>query len=99
MYFFGAVIIFIGVNLIIGPVTTLLGYIPLLGKVVNGAIGLVAFVVSLAIFMVTMAVSWIIVRPILGIALLVVAVALVIIIRKLLAKKKETATQNVEVGA
>ena len=95
----GAVIIFIGVNLIIGPVTTLLGYIPLLGKVVNGAIGLVAFVVSLAIFMVTMAVSWIIVRPILGIALLVVAVALVIIIRKLLAKKKETATQNVEVGA
>lgn len=87
--FLGTILIMVGIASLFGPLTTLASYVPILGTLVNGATGIIAFLLGLAISLVVIAVSWIAFRPILGIALLAIAIVLVIVLKKCLAKKKE----------
>lgn len=74
----GTLLIIMGVNSILGPLTTLIGYIPFLGKIVNSMIGVVSFLIGLSIALIIIAISWFAARPIVSIVLVVVVVGLVI---------------------
>ena len=85
----GALLIIIGIASVLSPITNLIGKVPLLGNIVNGAIGFVAFGIGLAISLVVIAVAWFRYRPILSICLIVAVIALIILVKKYTANKKE----------
>lgn len=86
----GTIMIISGIKSLFGPLTALSSYVPILRNIVNGATGLISFFVGLAISLVVIAISWLVFRPILGISLLVGAVILIILAKKLGSKKPET---------
>ena len=55
-------------------------YVPILGSIVGGAVGLISFILGLAISLVVIAVAWLRYRPTLGITLLVIVAALIILL-------------------
>ena len=73
----GALLIIIGVGGILGPITTLIGYIPFLGNIVNSMIGVVSFLIGLSIALIVIAISWFAARPIVAIISLVGVGALI----------------------
>ena len=83
----GAILVCLGMSMVLSPLTTLIGYIPFLGKIVNGAIGAVSSFVGIAISLIVIGIAWLVFRPIIGIILLVVSVGLVIIAKKYVSKK------------
>lgn len=86
--FLGIFLIVIGISSILGPITTLIGYIPFVGKVVNSMIGVISFLVGLAISLVVIAISWFAARPIVAIVSLVIAAALIFVFVKYVKKNK-----------
>ncbi len=88
MRILGTIIVCIGMSMVLSPITTLIGYIPFLGKIVNGAIGAVSSFIGLAISLIVIAIAWIVFRPILGVILIVVSVGLIILAKKYASKKE-----------
>jgi hypothetical protein len=74
----GMLMMFIGMLLMMRPLTALAGMVPILGRVVGFAAFAIALLVSLALSLATIAVSWVFARPIIGIPLLAVSLALAI---------------------
>lgn len=92
----GTIMIMAGIKSLFGPLTALSSYVPILRNIVDGAAGIIAFFVGLAISLVVIAISWLVFRPILGISLLVGAIILIILAKKLGTKKKGTNPTPVE---
>lgn len=69
----GWLAMFLGLVLIFKPIAVLGDVVPLFGSLLGVGVGLFAFLVSAVLSFVTIALSWITVRPLLGIALLVLA--------------------------
>jgi len=67
--------IFIGLMMIVKPLSSLLEYVPILGDMANAGIAIFAFGVSFGLAFTVMAIGWIAYRPLLGCTLLIVAVA------------------------
>ena len=88
----GLLVMFIGFSTILKPISTISGYVPLLGGIVQGAVGLVSFVLGLAVSLVVIAIAWIRFRPVLGIGLLVVVVGLLVFLKTKAGKKKAEET-------
>ncbi len=63
----------IGLSLILGPVSVFGDVIPFVGNILGAGIGLVTGVVALVLTLITVAIAWIVFRPVIGIALLVFA--------------------------
>ena len=63
----------IGLSLILGPISVFGDVIPFVGNILGAGIGLVTGVVALVLSLITMAIAWIVFRPLIGIALLVFA--------------------------
>jgi hypothetical protein len=84
----GFFLMFLGLFLLVRPVAVVGSVLPLLGRVVSGGIGFVAFFVALALSLVTISLAWLAYRPMLAIGLLVVATAgMVLVIRRPRAKQ------------
>jgi len=83
----GFVVMFMGLRMIFTPLSVGLDVIPFLGNVAGMGISLVSFLVALVLSLLTFAVAWIVYRPLLGIALVVVAVAGVFALIRLKRKK------------
>ena len=83
----GTLLIIIGIKSVFGPLTSLSSYVPILGRLVDGATGIVSLLVGLAISLIVIAISWIVFRPILGICLLAGAIVLIIFAKKIGLKK------------
>lgn len=64
---------FLGLFLIFRPLAVLADVVPFLGSLLGVGVGLFAFLVSAVLSLFTIAISWITVRPVLGITLLVLA--------------------------
>jgi hypothetical protein len=92
----GILLIVTGVSSILGPITTLIGYIPFVGKVVNSMIGVISFLVGLAISLVVIAISWFAARPIVAIVSLVVAALLIFVFIKYVKNNKGKAETKIE---
>jgi hypothetical protein len=71
----------VGIYLIFRPLETVADVIPILGDIIGWGLGLFAFVVSLALSTLVIAVAWLFYRPIIGVPLLIVAVALFVVPR------------------
>jgi hypothetical protein len=69
----GWLAMFLGLVLIFRPIAVLGDVVPMFGSLLGVGVGLFAFLVSAFLSLVTIAISWITVRPVLGIALLVLA--------------------------
>lgn len=79
----GLVLSVIAFSMILRPLSVLADVIPLIGNIVEGATGFMSFLMGLAVSAVTIAIAWVFFRPLIGIALLVVAAAAVYGITKL----------------
>lgn len=85
----GFILVMAGLNMIFKPLSVIADIIPILGSLVGGATGIVAFLLAAVISLVTIGISWLYFRPMIGIPLLVVAVALFLFSFKF-GKKKES---------
>ncbi len=81
----GFFLMFIGLAMVMKPLSVLADVVPFIGNLVEFGTGLLAFGSAVVISLVVIAVAWIAVRPVLGISLLVAAVAAVVLLKK---KKK-----------
>lgn len=72
--FVGFVLLFAGVRSLLRPFEVAADFIPMLGNLVGRGLGLASFLVAAPTALVTIAIGWIFYRPLLGIALLALAV-------------------------
>src|SRR6266852_6285328 len=71
--FVGFFMMFLGLFTIFRPIAVLADVLPLFGTALSAGIGLFAFLGAAVLSVLTVAVAWLVVRPVLGVALLVVA--------------------------
>lgn len=83
----GFIMMFIGLCMIVGPLGVLADVLPIMGDFVRFGTGLAAGAIALACSLVTIAVAWIFYRPVLGVALLAVAIGLIVFLKTASAKK------------
>lgn len=81
--FLGALVFFIGISLILKPLSVAFDVLPFLGNVAEAGLGLVALVLALGLTLITVAVAWFYYRPLLAVALILGAVALFMGFKKL----------------
>jgi hypothetical protein len=78
----GLVLMFIGFNLLMGPLSVLADVIPFIGNIVEFGTAIIAMMLTAAGGLITIAVAWIVFRPVLAISLLVVSGAVIYMIFK-----------------
>jgi hypothetical protein len=71
----GALAMFIGFMLFLGPLSTMASVLPFLGRLIGGAAAVVAIVITVPLTLVVIALAWIGHRPLIGGGLLILAVA------------------------
>jgi len=72
----GFLLMFGGVSLVLKPMSVLADVLPFLGNLVEKGIGLIAFIVAIIFASLTIAIAWIVARPLIGIILLLISIAL-----------------------
>jgi hypothetical protein len=87
----GFLMMWFGLMMILKPLSVIADVLPILGSIVGAGAGIIAFLIAAICWMVTVAIAWIFYRPLLGIALLVIAAALLFALRGKL-KKAEPVT-------
>ncbi|HRH94465.1 MAG TPA: TMEM43 family protein [Prosthecobacter sp.] len=89
--FLGFLFMAFGFMAIMRPLSVLGSVVPFIGSIIGMGTGLISFVLAGSISFVVIAIAWIFVRPVLGIALLALAVGGFIYMRKLAAASKPAA--------
>ena len=69
----GFLLMFLGLSTILKPLSVFADVLPILGDIVGIGTGIVAGLVALVCSLATIAIAWLFYRPLIGIALLVVA--------------------------
>ena len=85
----GFVVMFAGLAMILKPLSVIADVVPILGNIVGAGLGFIAFLISAMLSLTTIAIAWIVYRPLLGGILIVVAVALVVVIKGKLCKSSD----------
>lgn len=88
--FVGWLVMSAGLGMVMSPLRVLADVLPFLGRVVGAGIGLICGLIAAVLSLITIAVSWLAVRPLIGIPLLVVAVVLLVLV--IVKTKKAPAT-------
>jgi len=86
----GLIMMVFGLGLIMKPLSSALSFLPILGTISGGLLGVASFLIGFGLSFITIAVAWVIYRPLIGIALLAIGAAL-IVVPGVLAKKKQAA--------
>jgi hypothetical protein len=73
----GFVMMFLGLAMILGPLSVMASVIPFVGRIVGAGTRLIAGFVAAGLSLVTIAIGWIVYRPLLGLLLLLVAGGLI----------------------
>jgi len=76
----GIVLVIIGFNMLLGPLSVIADVIPLLGSIVGAGTGFVAFLLGLAWSLIVIAISWIRFRPALAFSLIGAAVIVLVLV-------------------
>ena len=84
----GFLMMFFGLSMVLKPLSVLTDVLPFLGDLVEMGSSLVAFLIALPCALVVIAVAWLFFRPVLGIALLVLAGAAVVCLIRIRKRKK-----------
>lgn len=85
----GFVAMFIGLLVLTRPITMLARWVPVIGTVVQSGVALVAFLVAGILSVATIVVAWIVHRPLVGGALLVVVAGLIYVLVGKVRKQKQ----------
>ncbi len=89
----GFVCMMVGLNLFLRPLSVVADVVPIAGTIVGAGAGIIAFLVAAPASLITIAIAWLFYRPLIGIILIVIAVALTVTLRgKLKAAKIAKAT-------
>ncbi len=75
-----------GFSMILKPLAVFASILPFLGRIVETGTSFIAFLLAGILWTVVVAIAWIFYRPILGIAILVITVALIVLIVRRLRK-------------
>jgi len=65
--------------------------VPIVGDILRMGFGIVAFAVAAPLTLVTIAIAWLVYRPVLGVALLLIASGIIVGIKMLATKRKKAA--------
>lgn len=84
----GFLLMLVGINLVLRPLSVIADVLPILGTIVRGGTGLVSLLLSAIFAMITIAVAWIFYRPLLGIVLIAAAAGLAVLVRRRLKQRK-----------
>lgn len=76
--FAGLMLMFIGLRLILRVLSVLADVVPLFGNIIGAGTSLIAFLTALVLSLITIAIAWLYYRPLIGGALLVVAIGIAI---------------------
>ncbi len=87
----GFILIWIGFGLLFAPLSVLADIVPIFGSLVGAATGLIAFLLALAVAFTVIAIAWVVFRPLLGITLLILAIAAAVFGFRAFGKKKPQA--------
>lgn len=92
----GLVVMVIGLNMVFRPLSVVADVVPLFGRLVAAGTGIIAFLLAAMLSLITIALAWVFYRPLLGIALLVIASVLGVgVLRKMKSAKIANAAQQV----
>jgi hypothetical protein len=86
----GFLMMFIGLQLLVNPLRTLLAVLPFLAQFFGAVTGFVLFLAALILSLVTIAIAWLVVRPLIAIALIAAAAGAAV----LMGKMKKPAAQT-----
>jgi len=84
----GCLFMYIGLNTLMVPLATFLSVIPLFAKVFRFASKLLSAVIALVLSLITIGIAWLLYRPLIGLAVLLVAVIVIVLFSKLRKKRK-----------
>ncbi len=84
----GFIVMVIGLNMICRPLSVMADVIPILGDLVGAGTGIMSFLLAAVLSLITIAIAWVFYRPVLGVALILVAVGLAVFIGVRLKKAK-----------
>ena len=91
--FVGWLLMFIGLLLISGPLSTVLKFIPALGTITGFLAGVVAFLISIVLSITTIGIAWFAYRPFSAILLFIIAGAIVYFIKNIISKHNNNTVQ------
>ncbi len=74
----GWFLMFVGLLMVFKPISVFGDVIPLFGSMLGAGLGLFAFLLSAGLSLLTVAVAWVVVRPVLGVGMLVVALGAIV---------------------
>jgi len=83
----GFFLMFIGLAMLLNPLSVLADFIPFLGNVIGVGTGLVALLLSLVFSFLTIAAAWLIFRPLLGILFICAAAGIAFLLKEKFSKK------------
>ncbi len=84
----GYILMALGIGLLLNPLVTVADVVPLLGNLLGMGVAITAGLIAAFFTLVTIALAWIAYRPLVGIGLLVAAVALVVLAKTLAGGRK-----------
>ena len=88
----------VGIWLFFSPFTKLLGYIPLVGGIIQGTVGFAiligAILISIPLFLIALAISWLVFHPKVGLIILGVAIVITGIIMTLSLWNRPDGSEN-----
>lgn len=88
----GFILMLVGFSLLFRPLSVLADVVPFIGDIVGVGTGFVAFLLSLPLTLLVISVAWIFYRPLIGVPLVIVAIAgFAFLISKLMSQKKRQA--------
>ena len=73
----GLILMAAGLGMVLGPLSVIADVVPVFGNIVEAGTGLIAFLIALVLSVFTIAFAWLFYRPLVGIALLAVACAII----------------------
>ena len=88
---FGFFMVGTGFALLLGPLATMFGWVPILGNLVSAGTKMMGFLLGAVVWAFTVGTAWIFYRPILGVSLLVIAIGTLVILSKRSAKSAQRA--------
>jgi hypothetical protein len=87
----GFILLWIGFGLLFAPLSVLADIVPIFGSLVGAATGLIAFLLALAVALTVIALAWLFFRPLLGLTLLVLAIAAAVFAFRTFGKRTQAA--------
>ena len=84
----GFLFFFAGFNLIFRPFSVVADVLPIMGKIVGAGTGMIAFLLAAMLSLGVIAIAWVAYRPLIGIPLLIIVVALIVLVIKKLKNAK-----------